>query len=176
MEIILKKTIDNLGREGDVVKVKDGYARNYLLPQKFALLVTPEALEQLEAEKAAIAQRLEQEQKAADALAAKVQGVSLVIERMVGDENRLFGSVTSTDIADALAEKGIEIDKRNINLAGPIKSIGEVTIGVKVGYQMTADLTVQVVPEAGSVVSEPEAEPVVEEEAAEAETAETEAE
>lgn len=147
MEVILNKTIDNLGLEGDVVKVKPGYARNYLIPQKLAVSVTKQNLASLKQEQEAIQARLEREKKSAEALSEKLSGITVVIARRVGDENRLFGSVTSGDIAEQLAEQGVDIDRKVIMLNDPIKAIGETKVPVKVGYQMTTVITVQVVPE-----------------------------
>ncbi|WP_456384537.1 50S ribosomal protein L9 [Desulfolithobacter sp.] len=147
MEIILKKTIDNLGLEGDIVKVKPGYARNYLFPKGFAVPANKENKARLEREKAAIAARLEEQKKAARSMAEKLEGKTIEIFRRVGEENRLFGSVTTSDIAEKLEEAGLAVDRKAILLAEPIKAIGEVKVAVKVGYQMTTDIIVQVVPE-----------------------------
>lgn len=147
MEVILNKTIDNLGLEGDIVKVKPGYARNYLIPQKLAAPVTSHNLARLKQEQEAIQARLEREKKKAEALSSKLSGITVIIARRVGEEDRLFGSVTSGDIAEKLAEQGIEIDKRAVVLNEPIKTLGDARVTVKVGYQMTTDITVQVVPE-----------------------------
>jgi len=147
MEIILKETIDTLGLEGDIVKVKPGYARNYLIPQQKAVAVNKAALARLKHEQQAITKRRETDQKNAEALAAQLETKTVIISRRVGSENRLFGSVGTKDIADQLAENGITLDRRSILLAEPIKNIGETTVTVKVGYQMTTSLTVQIVPE-----------------------------
>ncbi len=147
MEIILKETIDTLGQEGEIVKVKPGYARNYLIPQKKAVLVNSENLAQLEIEKQAIADRLESRKKETERMSAKLAGKVVVIQKRVGEEDRLFGSVTSTEIAEALENEGVQIDKKAILLKSAIKAIGEYTVPVKVGYQATADITIQVVPE-----------------------------
>jgi large subunit ribosomal protein L9 len=148
MEVILNKTVDNLGLEGEIVNVKPGYARNYLFPQKVAMPKTRENLARLQQENAAIKARLERERKEAEALSAKLSGITVQIARRVGEEDRLFGSVTSSDIAAKLDELGIAVDRRAIILNEPIKSIGETKIGIKVGYQITAEISVQVVPEA----------------------------
>ncbi|HEB69287.1 MAG TPA: 50S ribosomal protein L9 [Desulfobulbus sp.] len=147
MEIILKETIDTLGLEGDIVNVKPGYARNFLIPQKKAVAVNKAALARLKHEQQAITKRREAEQKKAEALAAKLETKTVIISRRVGSENRLFGSVGTKDIADQLAENGVTLDRRSILLAEPIKNIGETTVTVKVGYQMTSLLTVQIVAE-----------------------------
>lgn len=147
MEVILNKTIDNLGLEGDIVKVKPGYARNYLIPQQIAMPVTKQNLARLEQEKQAIEARLDKEKQEAEQLAGKLNGVTIEIARRVGDEDRLFGSVTTADIAEKLEESGITIDRKSIVLSDPIKSLGDTRIEVKVGYQMTAEIIVQVIPE-----------------------------
>lgn len=147
MEVILNKTIDNLGLEGDVVNVKPGYARNYLLPQHLALAVTKQNLARLQQEKDTISARLERERKEAEALSAKLSGITVQVARRVGEDDRLFGSVTSADIADKLAENGITVDRKSIALSEPIKTVGDSSVTIKVGYQMTADIIVQVVPE-----------------------------
>jgi large subunit ribosomal protein L9 len=147
MEVILNKTIDNLGFEGDIVNVKPGYARNYLLPQQMAMPVTKQNLARLQQEKELIQARLDKEKKEAEDLSGKLSGITVEISRRVGEEDRLFGSVTSADIAEKLEEMGTPIDKKTIALNEPIKSIGENKVTVKVGYQLTTEIVVQVVPE-----------------------------
>ena len=147
MEVILKKTIDTLGREREIVNVKPGYARNYLIPQKLASTVNKAGLARLQREQAAIEKRRAEEQKNAEKLAGQLENVTVLITRKVGREGRLFGSVNTGDITTQLAEQGVVLDKRAIMLADPIKTIGETKMSVKVGYQMTAEITVQVVPE-----------------------------
>jgi large subunit ribosomal protein L9 len=147
MEVILNKTIDNLGLEGDIVNVKPGYARNYLIPQKLAALVTSQNLARLKQEQEAIKARLEREKKNAESLSAQLSGITVIIPRRAGEENRLFGSVTTGDIAEKLTEQGIQIDRKAIILNEPIKTVGETNVSIKVGYQMTTEITVQVVPE-----------------------------
>ncbi len=147
MEIILKETIETLGQEGEIVKVKPGYARNFLIPKQKAVLVNKASLARLEKEKQAIAARIAEQKKIAEGLAAQLDGKVIVIKKRVGDENRLFGSVTNNDIAIALQENGVTIDKRAIVLAEQIKMIGEYKVPVKTGYQTTAHVQIQVVPE-----------------------------
>jgi large subunit ribosomal protein L9 len=151
MEIILRKTIDTLGREGEVVKVKPGYARNYLIPQQLAMPVNKASLARLQKEQAAIAKRLAEEKKTAEALTAKLADKIVVIIRKTGNEGRLFGSVTSTDIAAQLVRLGVTVDRKAILLKEPIKSIGETTVTIKVGYQMTCEIPVQVMSETEEV-------------------------
>ncbi len=147
MEIILKETIDTLGLEGDIVNVKPGYGRNYLIPQQKAVAVNKASLTRLKKEQQAITTRRDAEQKNAEELTAKLEKMTITLRRKVGEEDRLFGSVGSKDIAGELKACGIVIDRRSILLAEPIKSIGETVVTVKVGYQVTSPLTVQVVPE-----------------------------
>jgi large subunit ribosomal protein L9 len=146
MELILKKTVETLGEEGDIVKVKPGYGRNYLIPKKMAVLANKTNLAQLEQEKATIEARREKQRQEAESLSKKISGTIITIEHRVGEEEKLFGSVTSSDISEKLMEKGIEVDKKNVLLAEPIKTLGEVIVPIKVGYQMTSEITVQVVP------------------------------
>jgi large subunit ribosomal protein L9 len=147
MEVILKKTIDTLGREGELVNVKPGYARNYLIPQNMASTVNKASLARLQREQDAIAKRHKEEKKIAEQLASQLENVVVDISRKVGGEGRLFGSVNTVDIADRLAEQGITLDRRTIMLADPIKRTGATKVAVKVGYQMSTEITVQVVPE-----------------------------
>lgn len=146
MDLILKETISSLGLEGDVVTVKDGYGRNYLLPQGKAVLATKENLKALEENKAAIEARRAKDQKLAEGIAKKITGLEVIIEQLAGDDERLFGSVTNADICTKLAELEVKLDKRQILLNDPIKSLGESRIMVKVGFNVTAEITVKVVP------------------------------
>jgi large subunit ribosomal protein L9 len=146
MELILKKTVDALGEEGDIVKVKSGYGRNYLIPKKLAVVANKANLTLLEQEQSVIESRREKERQEAEGLSKKISGTIITIPHRVGEEEKLFGSVTSADIAEKLAELDIQIDKRNILLTDPIKTLGEVIVPIKVGYQMTSEITVAVVP------------------------------
>ena len=146
MELILKETISSLGREGDVITVKSGYGRNYLLPQGKALLANRENLAIVEQNRAIIAAKLEKEQKVAEKIAKKISGLDIVIEQLAGDDERLFGSVTNADICDKLAELNVKVDKKQIVLSDPIKTLGETKVQVKVGFQVTTEITVKVQP------------------------------
>lgn len=146
MEVILKETIDTLGEEGDIVKVKPGYARNYLLPRQKALLSTKANLALLEQERAAIEAKKAKQNEEAQRLAKKLTGATVVFEQMVGEENKLYGSVTSADIAEKLKDLGFVIDKRKIVLDEPIRTLGVTMVPIKVAYQMTAEVKVEVVP------------------------------
>ena len=147
MEIILKETIETLGQEGEIVKVKPGYARNFLVPSQKAVLVNKASLARLEKEKQVIAAKLAEQKKRADGLAALLEGKVITIGKRVGDENRLFGSVTSTDVITGLQQAGITVDKRVIVMPDTIKTLGEYKIAIKTGYQTTAHIIIQVVPE-----------------------------
>lgn len=151
MELILKETISTLGQEGDVVTVKSGYGRNYLLPQGKAVIATKENLAILEQNKAEIEARVATQRKAAEKMAKKVAGREIIIEQLAGEDERLFGSVTAADICAKLAEADIVVDKKQIVLADPIKTLGDVTIPVKVGFQLVAEIIVKVVPVATEV-------------------------
>ena len=146
MELILKETINSLGQEGDVVTVKPGYGRNYLLPKGKAVLANSENLAVLEENKAAIQARIEKERKAAEAMSKKLSGVTVEISQLAGEDDRLFGSVTNNDIGDKLAEMGIEIDKKQILLTDPIKNLGETNVSIKVGFHLTTEIVVRVSP------------------------------
>ena len=145
MEVILREHVDNLGRRGDVVKVAAGYARNYLLPRKLALAVTEANKRQIEREKKVAEVRDAEEKNQADVLAARLAALDIEIGRRVGENDTLYGSVTSADIAQALQAKGYEIDKRKIVLHDPIKSIGETTVPLKIHRDVTAQVKVKVV-------------------------------
>src|SRR5205814_473637 len=124
MEVILREHVDNLGRRGEIVKVADGYARNYLLPRKLALLATEGNKKQIERERVKFDAKESEEKKVADAVAARIGSVEVEIARKVGEHEVLFGSVTAADVAAALAAKGIEIDRRKLQIAEPFKKLG----------------------------------------------------
>jgi large subunit ribosomal protein L9 len=147
MEVILREHVDNLGRRGEVVKVADGYARNYLLPRKLALLVTEGNKKQIERERAKFDAKEADEKRVVEALAERLAGVEVVIARRVGETDALYGSVTAADIVEALNAKGFEIDKRKLQLAEPIKKVGELKIPVKLHRDVTVAVTVRVVAE-----------------------------
>jgi large subunit ribosomal protein L9 len=147
MEVILREHVDTLGRRGDVVKVAAGYARNYLLPKKLALPVTEASKRQIEREREKAEARDAEERAGAEALAQRVSAIDISIARRVGENNTMYGSVTSADIAEALKAKGFEVEKRKITLPDAIKSLGEHTVAVKVHRDVTAEVKVKVVPE-----------------------------
>src|SRR5690349_2007063 len=140
MEVILREHVDNLGRRGEIVKVADGYARNYLLPRKLALLVTEGNKRQIERERAKFDAKEAEERKVAEAMAARLSAVELVIPRRVGETDALYGSVTTADIAEALAAKGFEVDRRRLQLADPIKKVSDVDVPIKLHREVTASV------------------------------------
>lgn len=145
MRVILKQDLENLGSAGEIVSVTKGYARNFLLPQGIAYEATKGNLKRFDQEKALITLRSEKEKKQNEALAGQLEKVSCTISVAVGEEDRLFGSVTSQDIAEALQEKSLEIDKRKIQLDEPIKNLGIYTIPVKLHPEVVASVKVWVV-------------------------------
>jgi len=147
MEVILREHVDNLGRRGDLVKVADGYARNYLLPRKLALLATEGNKKVIEREKVKFDVQELEEQKVAQAVADRMSAVEVEIARKVGERDALFGSVTNADIAEALAAKGFDLDRRKISLHEPIKKLGEFSVPVKLHRDVTVTLKVKVVAE-----------------------------
>ena len=147
MEVILREHVDNLGRRGDVVKVAEGYARNFLLPRKLALAVTENNKRQIDREKKLAEARDMEEKAAAEAIAARLAQLDVEIARRVGENDTLYGSVTSADIAQALHAKGFEIDKRKITLPEPLKALGESVVPVKIHRDVTGQIKVRVVAE-----------------------------
>lgn len=146
MELILKESISSLGLEGDVVTVKPGYGRNYLLPQGKAVQATAVNLALLEKDKAIIEARRAKNQKHAEETAKKISGLTIEIEQLAGIDERLFGSVTTADICAKLAEINVTLDKKQLLLNEPIKTLGETKVQVKVGFNVTAEFTLNVVP------------------------------
>jgi large subunit ribosomal protein L9 len=144
MEVILKEDVVNLGFRGEVVKVADGYARNYLLPRKLAMQATETNKAVIEQMKAAAARRSATEKAKAEEFAVKLDAVSLAFTRKVGEAGHLFGSVTSADIAAGLAAQGIEVDRRKVQLGEPLKSVGEFTVAIRLHREVTAHLKVKV--------------------------------
>jgi large subunit ribosomal protein L9 len=147
MEVILREHVDNLGRCGEIVKVADGYARNYLLPRKLALLVTDANKKQVERERAKFEAREAEEKGVAGAIGARLASVELEIARRVGETEVLYGSVTSADIAEALAARGFEVDRRKLQLQEPIKKLGEYDVPVRLHRDVTTHLKVRVIAE-----------------------------
>jgi large subunit ribosomal protein L9 len=148
MEVILKEDVPNLGLRGDVVKVAEGYGRNYLLPRNMAMQATAANKAVIEQMKAAAARRSASEKAVAEDLAAKLAPVELNFIRKSGEAGHLFGSVTSADIAAELEAKGFDVDRRKIQLTDPLKTVGDVVVGIRLHREVTAHVKVKVVAEA----------------------------
>ncbi|NBD13294.1 50S ribosomal protein L9 [Corallococcus silvisoli] len=147
MKVILREDIDNLGKSGELVTVKDGFGRNFLLPRKKAVLASEQNLRQLEHEKAVQTARSAKLKGAADEQAKKLGNVKVTIKRKVGEQDKLFGSVTVLDIAEALAAQGQQVDRRQLHLADPIKSLGSYDVELRLHREVTAKIKVEVVAE-----------------------------
>ena len=146
MKVILTEEIRGLGTRGDVVSVKDGYARNYLFPKNLAREATPGNLKSIEQERKKWALLAQKEKEVAQKSAAAVQGIKITVQKRVGENNQLFGSVTANEIADALEARGVEVDKRRIELAHPIKTLGTHDVEVRLHREVNAHIQVEVVP------------------------------
>jgi large subunit ribosomal protein L9 len=144
MQIILQEDVEKLGNRGQLVEVAEGYARNYLLPRKYAIEATPGNMKRLDKMRAAFAKKEATEKDAAQKLAELLASVNLEFTRRTGDEDHLFGSVTTGDIAEALEAKGYHIDKKKIVLAEPIKALGDFEVPVKLHRELTAPVKVSV--------------------------------
>jgi large subunit ribosomal protein L9 len=144
MKVILKEDVKNLGIMGSVVDVANGYGRNYLIPRNLAVEANPNNLNQIKHEKNIIDIKSKKIIRSAEDLAKQISGITLSIEAQSGEDDRLFGSVTSMDIAEALSKQGVEIDKRKINLEEPIKRLGTYTVSVKIHHDVSANVTVEV--------------------------------
>ncbi|MEK7340998.1 MAG: 50S ribosomal protein L9 [Candidatus Binatota bacterium] len=149
MEVILKEDIVDLGKMGEVVRVRDGYARNYLLPRGLVLVANKKNLKGFEHQKRVIGAQREKVVKQAQGLSDKLAAVSLVIAVKTGEEGKLFGSVTNMDIERALREKGFDIERRKIHLDEPIRNLGDFEVPVRLAADVTANVKVSVVPEEG---------------------------
>ncbi|MEJ5261392.1 MAG: 50S ribosomal protein L9 [Ignavibacterium sp.] len=147
MKVILRQTIDKLGKIGQIVDVKDGYALNYLIPKGFAYVAVKGNIKALEEEKKIVEKRNQQELKAAETLASELEKISVTIPVQVGEEDKIFGTVTTQMIADALKEKGHEIDKRKIEMEEQIKTLGIYNVNIKLHPSVNAKIKVWVVRE-----------------------------
>jgi large subunit ribosomal protein L9 len=148
--VLLREDVDNLGARGEIVKVKAGYARNYLLPRKLGVEATPGNVRRIEAERGALLKKEARERGTAEAQSAQMKDLRLNFERKVGEHGMLYGSVTSMHIADALKEKGYEIDRRRVHLPEPIKETGEFTVAVRLHRDVIVDIPVTVSGEGGA--------------------------
>ncbi len=145
MKVILRQDYENLGRMGDIVEVKDGYARNFLIPRKIALPATPGNIRMVETEKKQKAFKLEKEKLNAQKLAEKLHGLEIIIPMRAGENERLFGSVTAQMIADEIGKMGIEVDRKKILLDEPIKMLGSYEIPIKLHPDVSVKIKVNVV-------------------------------
>ena len=144
MKIILKENIENLGKRGDVIDVADGYGRNFLIPRKLALQVTPSNMKMVEMEQKALRKKLEQEVKSFQSVIDQLNQTFLSFERKAGDKDMIFGSVSATDIKEALEKMGMEVEKKKILLSEPIKRLGNYTIPIKVFHDERAEIKIEV--------------------------------
>ena len=154
MKVILTDEIRGLGTRGDIVTVKDGYARNFLIPKKLAREATSGNLKSIEQEKKKWALLASQERDEAQRAAGSVKGMKVTIQKRVGDTGQLFGSVTANEIADALVAKGVQVEKRRIELDHPIKSLGVHDVEVRLHRDVTAHIQVEVVPQGAETLEE----------------------
>ncbi len=144
MKVLLKNDVPKIGKKGELLEVKEGYARNFLIPNGLAVEATGGALKQYEEDKKAQERRKAKEKEEAQALAAKIKGTTLTLRHKAGDEGRLFGSITSTEVAEALHEKGFQIDKKQVFLDEPIRLVGSHDVKIKLHTEVTASLHVEV--------------------------------
>jgi large subunit ribosomal protein L9 len=147
MKVILRQEFEQLGHIGEVVEVKEGYARNFLIPRNIAYLATPSSIQQLEEEKKQHVRAIDKEKRTSESLAAELEKVSVTIQMKVGEDEKLFGSVTSQMIAESLKEKGLTIDKRQIEMDDSIKALGIYTVDVKLPGSVIGKVKVWVVRE-----------------------------
>ena len=145
MELILKQDIPSLGQAGDIVKVKSGYGSNYLIPQGLAVRATAMNKSQLEHERRSIEANIVRERRAAVAMSTKLKGLSITITRLVGDEDKIFGSVTTKDIAEALDAEGVSVDRRAVKLDAPLRALGVYDVPVKLHRDVETEVKVWVV-------------------------------
>ena len=145
MKVILREDIKNIGKCGDVKNVATGYARNFLLPKNLVLEATPANLEKIEGEKKKYAVKVAKIKAELEALAVKISAIEVTLSRQVGEEDKMFGSVTAEDIAEAVKAQGIEVDKRKVELPDPIKVLGTQEVQIKLGHEVVAKVKVTVV-------------------------------
>lgn len=175
-KVLLREDVDDLGARGEIVRVRSGYARNYLLPRNLAVEATAGNVRSIEQERAALLKKEAKERSTAEAQSDQMRSLVLEFKRKAGEQGALYGSVTSMDLAEALKERGYEIDRHRIHLREPLKRLGEFNVPVRLHREVTIDLQVKVVPEGeviiGHLTPEQEAElnrqiqPVSEEESA----------
>ena len=148
MKIILREDVEKLGKAGEVVKVADGFGRNYLIPRQLAVLANVRNMKTLDHDRKAIETRAKKARKTAEATAATLSAVALTLSAKAGEEGKLFGAVTTRDIAEALGKTGITVDRKAIQLAEPIKQVGDYKVKIRVAADVLPEISVSVVPEA----------------------------
>ena len=151
-KVLLREDVDDLGARGEIVRVRAGYARNYLLPRKLAVEATAGNVKGIEAERAALLKKEAKERTTAEAQSQQMGALVLEFKRKAGEQGALYGSVTSMDLAEALKDKGYEIDRHRIHLREPLKRLGEYTVPVRLHREVTIDLQVKVLPEGEVIV------------------------
>ena len=144
MKVILLQDVKGKGKKGQLLDVSDGYARNFMLPKKMAIEATPDAINTMRMNDKATQERIAREKAEALATANKLRGMTVIVKAKGGGNGRLFGSVTNAEVADALAKQGIKLDKRKIVIADAIKNVGTYTVTCKLGYEISAPLTVKI--------------------------------
>lgn len=151
-KVLLREDVDDLGARGEIVRVRSGYARNYLLPRKLAVEATAGNVKGIESERAALLKKEAKERASADAQSQQMSTLELEFRRKAGEQGALYGSVTSMDVAEALRERGYEIERHRIHLREPLKRVGEYTVPVRLHREVTIDLKVRVAPEGEVIV------------------------
>jgi large subunit ribosomal protein L9 len=151
-KILLREDVDDLGARGEIVRVRAGYARNYLLPRKLAVEATTSNVKQIDRERGALLKKEANERATAEGQAEKMRALVLTFERKAGEQGALYGSVTSMDVAEALKERGFEVDRHRIHLREPIKRLGDVTVPIRLHREVTVDLQVKVASEGEVIV------------------------
>lgn len=144
MKVLLKQDVAKIGKKGELLEVKEGYARNFLIPNGLAVEATGGTLKQLDEEKKAVERRKAKEKEEAQALAARIKGLTVTLKHKAGEEGRLFGSITSAEVSEALKQKGFEIDKKQVVVDDPIRLVGKYEVKVKLHHEVTASLHVEV--------------------------------
>ncbi|MBO6575245.1 MAG: 50S ribosomal protein L9 [Rhodothermales bacterium] len=165
MKVILLQEVENLGGEGEIVSVKNGYGRNYLIPRGLARLATAGSIKAWQEERKQASRKIAQKKGDAEALAAELAGMELVLQAKAGEENRIFGSITSAQIVDALASEGVTVDRRRVELDEDVRMLGVYTASVRIHPEVVAKVKFRVEPEGGAVAAPEtaEAEPAAEE-------------
>ena len=148
MKIILREDVEKLGKAGEIVKVKDGYGRNYLIPRQLAVLANVRNMKALDHDRRTIETRAKKTRKASEATATTLSAVSLTLPAKAGEEGKLFGAITSRDIAEALGKAGLTVDRKAIQLADPIKQVGDYKVKIRVAADVFPEISISVVPEA----------------------------